>query len=126
MSFRHHMQSRKGMSQIQTFLVVIIIMLFVLASYLFFPPTYANWKLGNMLRGIAQQSTNMDNTDQILVLTLETLQKQDYYFTPDQFRISKEGRITHIDVNYEVPIKIPLTEFGFVVTFNQHGTNDKF
>jgi len=120
------MQSRKGMSQIQTFLVVIIIMLFVLASYLFFPPTYANWKLGNMLRGIAQQSTNMDNTDQILVLTLETLQKQDYYFTPDQFRISKEGRITHIDVNYEVPIKIPLTEFGFVVTFNQHGTNDKF
>ncbi len=120
---KHGMRSRKGASSLQNLLITAIVLAVIVGLYVFVPPYFNNWKLGNMLRGIANSVQAVEDTERIRLMALEELQSQGYHFEPEQMQVAKSGRIISLRVEYDVQSVVPFTGVVFDFHFTQSGSN---
>lgn len=116
--------TRRGGTSLNKLLFTLVILAVAAALYMFVPPFYENWKLGNMFRSIAIKSSAMENVEQVKLYALEELRKQNFHFKPDQLTATKEGRHVRFQVSYPVAIELPLAGPLFVLRFTQDGGNE--
>lgn len=115
--------SKRGMSTLGSIFAVLVIAFVLLLLYTMVTPFSANWKLANMLKGIASQSTNMETDEQIKEYAIKALHQQGYMFTDKEIDVSRKGRDVFLEVKYQVLVEIPLTDLGFHMNFTQDGSS---
>jgi hypothetical protein len=103
--------------------MLIGVVLVVAVIYMFVPPIFENWKLGNMFRSIAAQSSALENAEAVKLYALEELQKQNYHFKPENLQVVKEGRFVQLSIEYPVAIGLPIVGPFFQLRFSQQNDN---
>jgi len=116
-------KSRYGGSTIGSIVMYLVIASIILAIYLFVPPYYHNWKLGSMFKSIATKSSAMVEVSEVAQYAIDELSKQGYTFAAEDLHITKNDKKTRISVDYDVPVMLPGTEIGLVLSFHKEGGN---
>ncbi|RJO63196.1 MAG: DUF4845 domain-containing protein [Myxococcales bacterium] len=127
-TFNHRLRvrsSRRGASSLTNLFLIILVGAIVLAAYLFVPPYFNNWKLGNMLRSIATKAAGKESAEQIKLFALAELSKRDYSFKPEEITVVKDGRAVRISADYQTTVTVPLTDIEFQLRFQREITNER-
>ncbi len=120
------LRQRRGASSLGNLGISIGIVVVITALYVFVPPYFNNWKLGTMLRSVAEKSAGLESAEAVTLYAIEELKQQNYYFRPENMKVKKEGRFVDIAVHYKVDAFIPFTDFGLTIAFEREGSNRGF
>jgi len=118
------LRNRQGVTRVGKMGLYVGGTLLVLAIYLFVPPYFNNWKLGNMLCSVATNST-ASTPEQIKLYAVEELSKQGYHLKIEELNVTKEGKIVTISAQYETIVSIPLTGVDLVMSFSRECSNKR-
>lgn len=119
---RPTLASRRGASSLTNLFITLAVLIAIVLIYMFVPPYWNAWKLGNMLKSIATKSEKYGSEEAIKLQAIKELAEYDYQFTPEEISVRRDGRNITITADYNVPIYIPLTNVGLNVHFKKTGS----
>ena len=118
-------RGRRGAGTLGVLFILILITSVIYAMALFVPPYYKSWKIDTILHTVCVNSESTESTEDIRAYAVSALAKEDIAVRPGALKISHDGLVTRIVLDYTETVCIPFTETEFVFVFPKDVSNSR-